>query len=78
MNIFQKIAFISKINKAVKELKKIKETNEDVWQQIAIEIDKIIKAFEAIKNLLPALKEVIEAIINIFKSVIPKKKEEKK
>ena len=68
MNIFQKIRLLNKINKAVKQAKKISENH----SQLAIDLQKALlnlKAdFEVLAGLLPSLKDVfkdIKAILDV-------------
>lgn len=62
MNIFQKIRLVNKINKAIKQAKKIGENH----SQLAIDLQKAVlnlKAdFEVLANLLPSLKGVYNDI----------------
>lgn len=66
MNIFQKIKLVNKINKAIKQAKKIGEENHD----LAIELEKAlvsIKAdFEVLAGLLPSLKGVYKDIKDLL------------
>ncbi|MBQ2284331.1 MAG: hypothetical protein II244_01550 [Clostridia bacterium] len=62
MNIFKKLALINKVNKAIKQAKKIAEDN----SQLAIDLEKAllnIKAdFEVLSGLLPSLKGVYQDV----------------
>ena len=62
MNIFQKIKLVHRINKAIKQAKKIAENN----SQLAIDLEKALlnlKAdFEVLAGLLPSLKGVYKDI----------------
>lgn len=62
MNIIQKIKLLNKINKAVKQAKKVSENH----SQLAIDLEKAIlnlKAdFEVLAGLLPSLKGVYKDI----------------
>ena len=66
MNIFQKIALVNKINKAIKQAKKISENH----SQLAIDLEKALlnlKAdFEVLAGLLPSLKGVYKDIREIL------------
>ena len=66
MNIFQKIRLLNKINKAVKQAKKISENH----SQLAIDLQKALlnlKAdFEVLAGLLPSLKDVFKDIKEIL------------
>ena len=66
MNIFQKIALVNKINKAIKQAKKISDNH----SQLAIDLEKALlnlKAdFEVLAGLLPSLKGVYKDIREIL------------
>lgn len=66
MNIFQKIKLLNRINKAIKQAKKISENN----SQLAIDLQKALlnlKAdFEVLAGLLPSLKDVYKDIKALF------------
>ncbi len=72
MNIFKKIILLGKINKAVKEIKALKETNSGVIDEIIEIINDIEKILEKIKNVLPAVAELVQAIIDLVKKIIGK------
>ena len=62
MNIFQKIKLVNKINKAIKQAKRIGEDN----HELAVNLEKAllnIKAdFEVLAGLLPSLKGIYNDI----------------
>ena len=66
MNFFQKLRLVHKINKAVKQAKKISENH----SQLAIDLEKAllnIKAdFEVLAGLLPSLKDVYKDIKDLL------------
>lgn len=66
MNIFQKIRLVHKINKAIKQAKKIGENH----SQLAIDLEKALlnlKAdFEVLAGLLPSLKGVYNDVKALF------------
>ena len=72
MNLFQKIKFIGKLNKAVKEIKNLKEVNSPIIEEIIDIINDLIKILDRIKAILPAVGELIEAIIDLVKKIIGK------
>ena len=66
MNIFKKIKLINKINKAIKQAKKISENH----SQLAVDLEKALlnlKAdFEVLSGLLPSLKGIYNDIKELF------------
>ncbi len=66
MNIFKKISLINKINKAIKQAKKISENH----SHLAVDLEKALlnlKAdFEVLAGLLPSLKDVYTDIKALF------------
>ena len=64
INLFQKISLACKITKAVKEVKKLKETNSPIIDELVAIVGDLIQILERIKALIPSIGELVEAIIN--------------
>lgn len=62
MNLFQKIKLINKINKAIKQAKKIGEENHELAVNLEKAILNIKADFEVLAGLLPSLKGVYKDI----------------
>lgn len=72
MNIFQKISLLGRINKAVKTLKELQETNSPVVDEIIAIINDLIKILDRIKAIIPSLAELVEEIKDLVKKIIGK------
>lgn len=66
MNIFQKISLINKINKAIKQAKKIADNNSQLAQDLQKAILNLKADFEVLAGLLPSLKGVYSDIKALF------------
>lgn len=67
MNLFQKISLIGKVNKAVKEINKLKEANSEIADKIKEIIDDIINVLNKLKEVVPAIDNLVEEVIAIIK-----------
>lgn len=69
MNIFQKLSFIGKIQKAIKAIKTVlKEPHiQEVENRITGGINKIADGLNDIKKEVPEAKEVIETILKAIR-----------
>lgn len=66
MNIFQKISLINKINKAIKQAKKIADNNSQLAEDLQKALLNIKADFEVLAGLLPSLKNVYNDIKGLF------------
>jgi len=69
MNIFKKIALINKVKKAIKQTKKMLDTNKDLTSQVKRIIGNLKTDIEALLTYLPHFKPIYKEIIEIVKEV---------
>ena len=62
MNIFQKIKLLNRINKAIKQAKKLAEDNKELAESLQKAILNIKADFEVLAGLLPSLKGLVSDI----------------
>lgn len=62
MNVFQKIKLVNKINKAIKQAKKIGKENHELAANLEKALLNIKADFEVLAGLLPSLKGVYKDI----------------
>ena len=69
MNIFQKISFISRIQKAIKDVKEVLANAETdkIANKITGGVNKIAEGLNDIKAEVPAAKDVINQILEVIK-----------
>ena len=66
MNIIQKIILLNKINKTIKQAKKIGENNHDLAVSLEKALLNLKADFEVLASLLPSLKGVYKDIKALF------------
>lgn len=69
MNIFKKIALINKVKKAIKQTKKLLDTNKDLTKEVKRVIGNLKTDIEALLTYLPHLKPIYKEVIEIIKEV---------
>lgn len=67
MNIFKKLSLINKTCKAIGELKKLKEGNNAIAEEIVAIINDIISILDRIKAVVPTIGDLVDEIIAIIK-----------
>lgn len=72
MNIFQKIAFISKVKKAVKEAKKMIDKNKGLAADVKNRLHYLICDFEELIGLLPQFKPLYFEASDFIKETFKK------
>ena len=68
-NIFKQISFINKVKKAIKQTKKMLDTNKDLTNQVKRIIGNLKTDIEALLTYLPHLKPIYKEIVEIVKQV---------
>lgn len=69
MNIFKKIALINKVKKAIKQAKKMIDTNLDLANEVKRTIGNLKTDIETLLTYLPQFKPIYKEIIEIVKEV---------
>lgn len=69
MNIFQKIAFVNRISKAVKKSKLLIDTKKDLAEKVRKHIDNIIGEVQELVRLLPDLRNVYLEVVEIVENI---------
>lgn len=69
MNIFQKIAFINKISKAVKKSKKLIDSRKDLAEKVRKHLDNIIGEVQELVRLLPDFRNIYFEAIEIIENI---------
>ena len=69
MNIFQKIAFINRISKAIKKSKKLIESKKDLAEKVRIRLDNISKEIQELVKLLPDFRNVYFEAVEIIENI---------
>lgn len=67
MNIFKKIALVNKVKKAIKQTKKLLDTNKDLTKEVKRVIGNLKQDIDALLTLLPHLKPIYKEVIEIVK-----------
>lgn len=67
MNIFKKISLINKINNAIKQAKKIRESNSKLADDLEKALLNLKADFEVLASLLPSLKNIYVDIKELLK-----------
>lgn len=70
MNIFQKISFLNKLNKAWKEIKQLMDNSKKCTEEVRQLALEQIALFERMQKAFPNAKGVIEKLIEIIKNAL--------
>ena len=69
MNIFQKIAFINRINKAFKKSKKLIDSKKDLAERVRKHIDIILGEVQELLRLLPDFRNIYFEVVEIIENI---------
>jgi hypothetical protein len=69
MNIFQKIAFVNRISKAVKKSKLLIDSKKDLAEKVRKHIDNIIGEVQELVRLLPDFRNVYLEVVEIVENI---------
>ena len=69
MNIFQKIAFINRISKAVKKSKQLINSKKDLAENVRKHIENIAAEVQEIVKLLPDFRNVYHEAVEIIENI---------
>ena len=69
MNIFQKIAFLNRISKAIKKSKKLIDSKKDLAENVRKHLDKMLNEIQEITKLLPDFRNVYLEALEIIENI---------
>lgn len=69
MNIFQKIALVNKVRKAVKQAKEMIDKNKGLADEVKKVVGNLKQDIEALLTFLPQFKPIYKEVMEIIKEV---------